>query len=407
MTFGEDIQAALASIGGDKDRALDANLDPGAACRALDAAASLVLRAAPPLAGESETHGPRPAAPLWVRVTRGSNEVRTVALRGGEAVTRTAARVALVEREESCCDSPGCDRARNYAEIWLELKPISTPGHDGAASGPKPRAAFGSASAPEKLLCFEQRTLDGEPAAAIAIAGRFARMLGVTAERAGEPLASEGAAPDPAGEDLAAADLARLALRSEGERMILRDLDNPGPRASAARNAWIGVALMLVAALGWTSLVRSLGEGGSQGAAIASGIVGALFSLAGYAFLGVARFSARYHASSAPLVAVGRDRIIVLPWVSRDGAVDVRPEGRLGAAIPLHEVRAAHAKPREEGVAVEIDTDHGPIDAVVCASARAAELWAQALTRTIDEARHPQKGATARQRARQRAAATA
>ena len=37
----------------------------------------------------------------------------------------------------------------------------------------------------------------------------------------------------------------------------------------------------------------------------------------GYAFVGVARFSARYRATSAPLVAVGRDRIIVLPWVAR------------------------------------------------------------------------------------------
>jgi hypothetical protein len=53
---------------------------------------------------------------------------------------------------------------------------------------------------------------------------------------------------------------------------------------------------------------------------------------------------------------------------------------------------------------VELDTDHGPIDAMMCSSEKAAGLWCEAVDRIADEARHPRKEATARQRARQRAA---
>jgi hypothetical protein len=120
----------------------------------------------------------------------------------------------------------------------------------------------------------------------------------------------------------------------------------------------------------------------------------------------VARFSARYRAACAPLLAVGRDKLVVLPWVGRDGAVDDRPEGRIGAAITLGEVRGTSAKPRGDGVAVELDTDHGAIDAMVCPGEAPAALWCAAVGRVVDEARHPRQGGTARQRARQRAAAT-
>jgi hypothetical protein len=119
----------------------------------------------------------------------------------------------------------------------------------------------------------------------------------------------------------------------------------------------------------------------------------ALFALAGYAFLGVARFSSRYRALSAPLVALGKDRLIVLPWVSRAGAVDARQEGRLGAAIPLVEVRAASVKPRGARYAVEIDTDHGPMDGLEADREEVARYWAASLNRVADEVRHPRAGA--------------
>src|SRR6185437_13933980 len=103
------------------------------------------------------------------------------------------------------------------------------------------------------------------------------------------------------------------------------------------------------------------------------------------------------------------DRIVVLPWVARNGAVDARPEGRLGAAIPLVEVRSATPKRRggegEATVAAELDTDHGPIDTMICPDEASAAFWCAVLDRLVDEARHPRQGATARQRARARARA--
>jgi hypothetical protein len=300
-------------------------------------------------------------------VMRGAREVGTALLRGGDGMVRRAARVELTEREEPCCDAPGCDRTRAHAEAWLVIEGI------------------GKGAKAERLLVAEGR---GEGSATRTIAALLAGVLGVPVEPR-----------------VTAAELGRLSMRTEGDRVVLRDWDSRGPRETAGRNAGIGVALMVGAVAAWLGLWRSLGPSGSSGAAIACGVLGALLTLAGYAFLGVARFSAKYGATSAPLVAVGRDRIVVSPWVGRAGAVDVRPEGRLGAAIPLHEVRSAHAAARARGAAVELDTDHGPIDAAVCSGEASAILWCGALNRAIEEARHPRQGATARQRARQKAAA--
>jgi hypothetical protein len=319
---------------------------------------------------------------------RGAREVGTAAFRGGEGMVRRADRVALTEQEEPCCDAPSCVEKRVRAEVWLVLEGI------------------GKGAAAERLLVAEGRGKAGQGSATRTIAALLADVLGVPVEPSVE--ADAAALPEALGEDVGAAELARLSMRAEGDRVILRDWDSRGPRETAGRNAAIGAALMVAAVAAWLGLWRSLSPSGSgsSGAAIACGVLGALLTLAGYAFLGVARFSAKYGATSAPIVAVGRDRIVVAPWVGRSGAVDARPEGRLGAAIPLHEVRQAHAKARGHGVAVELDTDHGPIDAVVCSGEATARLWCGALNRAIEEARHPRQGATARQRARQKAAAT-
>lgn len=383
MGLHEDVEAAIAMLGGSEgDHVVDFLVDPGAACRALDAVpehGGIVLRVAPEAGAAAAGYGPAPVMPLWIRVMRGAREVGTVALRGGDGMVRRAARVAIEEREESCCDAPGCDRTRVHAAVWLALDPVE--------------------GAPERLLVAEQRVQGSEPAVARDVAARLAAALGVPLERgsAGAEVA-EPLAVTPIGDALAAADLARFGLGTEGERVVIRDWDSAGPRTSAARNAWIGAALLVGAAAGGYALWRA-------GTVAGAGIVAALLALAGYAFLTVARFSARYRATSAPLVAIGRDRIALLPWVSRDGAVDARPEGRLGAAIALGEVRGASPQARKGGVAVELDTDHGAIDVMVCPNAAMAERWCAVLDRVIDEARHPQRGATARQRARQRAAA--
>jgi hypothetical protein len=154
----------------------------------------------------------------------------------------------------------------------------------------------------------------------------------------------------------------------------------------------------------WIKLALALTRtSGTTGEAVGFGAAAALLTLAGYAFLGVARFSSRYQARSTALLAVGRDRLIVLPWVSRTGAVDARPEGRLGAAIPLGEVRASVVADRGAEHAIVIDTDHGAIDGLASEQKAVAAFWAAALARVTDEARHPQAGASARQRARARA----
>jgi hypothetical protein len=388
MSFADDVKAALALLGGpESDPVVDFVLDPGAACRALDAVpehGGLVLRAHPEHAAAAPGYGPSPVDPVWLRVMRGAREVGTARYRGGDGMVRKAARVELEERDEPCCDAPGCERRRAHALVWLVLE---------GTSGGKD----------ERLLVAEQHAEGGSPEVARGIAARLGAALGVPILRDGKPFAAEaGEPPAPLGEALPAEVLARFAMRTEGERMVIRDWDSVGPRATATRNTWIGVVLMVMAAGIWAIFVRALGPEGSPGSAVGSGMAAALFTLAGYTFISVARFSKKYVATSAPLLAVGRDRLIVLPWVARDGAADARPEGRLGAAIPLVEVRSASACASEGGVAVRLDTDHGPFDIAVCPTDAAAELWCEALDRAVDEMRHPRAGATARQRARAR-----
>jgi hypothetical protein len=394
MGFAADCEAAVALLGGPEgDRVVDFLLDPGAACHVLDAApehGGVVVRAAAEVGPAAPGHGPVPAAPFWIRVMRGAREVGTAPLRGGDGMVRRADRVEIEEQEESCCDAPGCEGVRTRAAVWLVLDPVG--------------------GAPGRLLLAEQRAVGREAEVAQAVAGRVAQALGVALHRGGAAVEvgrDAGEPPPPVGPALSAVALARFGVQREGDRVVVRDWDSRGPRASAGRNAWIGAALAAVAAVAWFELWRSLRAGGGlDGPAIAAGVAGALFTVAAYAFLGVARFSAKYQAASAPLAAVGRDRIVVAPWVGRDGAVDARPEGRLGAAIPLGEVRQASLKRRGPAAfAVELDTDHGAIDAMVCTDQAAAELWCAVIDRAVDEARHPRQGATARQRARQRAGA--
>jgi hypothetical protein len=376
-----DIARVIAALGGPPgDPVVDFLVDPGAACGALDGRADhegIVARVFPELAAAAlPTHGPVPRPAFWARVMRGAREIG-LATSTGDGMVRRAEHVAIEERDSACCDAPGCDKKRRHTAVWIALEPYPEEG------------------APGRLLVAEQ--------CALAVAARLASALDVPLRRGAEvvePSAVDRASPpEPLGELVAATELARFSLRTEGDAVVLRDWESRGPRASAARNGWIGAVLLAAAAVAWFELWRST-QAGETGAAAAAGIVAALLTIAGYAFVGVARYSARYRAPCAPLVAVGHDRIVVLPWVGRDGAVDVRPEGRLGAAIPLGEVRSARTRSHDGGTAVELDTDHGPIDAMVCPTRASAELWCAVLDRVVEEARHPRAGATARQRAR-------
>jgi hypothetical protein len=82
----------------------------------------------------------------------------------------------------------------------------------------------------------------------------------------------------------------------------------------------------------------------------------------------------------------------------------LRPEGRLGAAIPIGEVQGVSVLDRDGKKVVELATDHGPIDALESEDAKLADALCEALRRGLDQVRHPGKGASARQRARAKAA---
>ena len=382
MPFRDDVSAVLASLGPEAERSVaDAIADPGGAAAALEKKV-IVLRAAPELAEGATGFGPDPHVPVWTYLTRGAREVIIAPLTGGEKTTRRAARVALEAAEAPCCDAPSCAALRITTAAWLVFE-------DGA-----------------RLLVAEQQTIAPTRGAVVtAFAARLAAYLDAPLEGAPSPDgdAADATIPAPLG-PLPAAELARFALRSEGDRVVLRDYAGEGPRATARRNSVVGALLMMVGVGFGTKLALGLrGGGGSTGESAAFGAAAALFLLAGYAFLGVARFSSRYKARSTALVAVGRDRLIVLPWVSRTGAVDARPEGRLGSAIPLGEVRSPAVAERGAARAIVVDTDHGAIDALSCEGEKMAAFWAAVLARVTDEARHPQASTSARQRARSRA----
>jgi hypothetical protein len=382
MPFRDDVSAVLASLGPEAEGSVaDAIADPGGAAATLEKAA-IVLRAAPELSAGATGFGPDPGVPIWIRLTRGASELVTAPLSGGEKSSRRAARVAIATTETSCCDAPSCAVQRIHTAAWLVCE-------DGA-----------------RLLVAEQHAIaPARGAAVVAFAARLAEYLGAPIEGAPSPDgdAGDAAIPAPLGAPRAV-DLARFALRTEGCRTVLRDFAGTGPRATAGRNTVIGALLLMVGVGSWIKLALALtARPATTGEAVAFGATAALFTLAGYAFLGVARFSSRYEARSTALVAIGHDRLIVLPWVSRSGAVDGRPEGRLGAAIPLGEVRSPAVADRGAARAIVLDTDHGPIDALSCEEEGVAAFWAAALARVTDEARHPQASASARQRASSRA----
>jgi hypothetical protein len=398
--FDAEVARALAAIDAPGGvAAIDALADPLGAQRELDRLqpdGPILLRAGLPLRGVVGDYGPHPIDPLWLRVTVGSKSVAVVPfrLRDGERVTARRARVesiAVEQREVSCCGAPSCALRKIHTTAWLE-----------PAQG-------------ERMAIAE--SLDGAEASdhrAHEFARRLAQALGVEMREtanyreASSHAAVEAATPaDTAREASSTSDvdggaLARFALRFEGDRRVLRDYASAFPRSSSRRNLFISFALLATAALLWFELARALrAERGSL--AIALGVFAALVSLAWYAFLGVSRFSARYVARSAPLLAIAPGSVVVRPWVARTGAVDLSAEGRLGAAIPLGEVRAPAVRPRGDLYAVELDTDHGPMDLLESESEAVATLWCDVLGRALREAAHPESRASARQRARARA----
>ncbi len=429
--FEEGVVRALAAVGAAPDAVLlDPVIDPEAVIAALaePGEGTIALRAGAALGpGEGAGYAPAPRSPVWVGVERGAAEVRIAPLElaaGAEASARSIAAVRIEEDRVPCCDDPACSAEKTRARAWLALAP-----------------AEGSL---DRLLVAEATSLAPAEARAVvtAVAAALARVTGAPLEPRREPpsrsleprrdppsrslepkrdppsgslepgpasleaaaAAEPGTAPAPAKAlpRVPASRSARFAMQSEGDRVVLRDHASAGPRASAARNTMVAVVLGAIAAGLWAMLWREASERGASNVALMLGASAAVLSLAAYAFLGVARFARRYAATSAPLVAIAPGRFVTMPWVSRAGAVDLRPEGRFGAAVPIGELHGVSVSERGGGFGVEIDTDHGAFDALV-GERDVAELWAEVLRRALAAAAHPDAKASARQRARARA----
>lgn len=429
--FDADVARALRAVGAEStDLALDPLSDPAGAARALSAEgqAPLLLRVAPELGAPARAGGipfaPTPRDPVWLRFERGASSLRVAPLRlaasggtrpggegsardagGGEAASYGAVRVEVITQQRPCCGAASCTRERTHVAAWLVLAAPAPPVERAAGE----RAAGERTSGERRLLVAEAQDLDAANAQGRveAVAAPLARALRVPLQTARgveppdeiAPRPFPEPAPEPAPQ-LTAAALARLVLRSEGEALVLRDHASLGPRASALRNGLIGAALLLAGLAFLVQALRSLSAGDS-GVAIGVGSAAALFLLAGYGFLGVARFSSRYVARSAPLLSLAQGRFVVAPWVSRAGAIDLRPEGRLGAAISASEVHATTVRARGDRFAVELATDHGPIDVLLTEHEEIARYWRDATARAIDAVRHA-GGPSAKQRLRAR-----
>lgn len=389
--FESTTDTQLQALGADPSAdALDAWVDPSAAAAALGSLAdqaSVVMRAAVELPASSNGAGtgPEPAAPWWIRVTKGSPEIKAC--------------------PEVATSKDGCD-SRRATRVVVECGPLP----DGA-SGALARATITlekkGGDAPSKLLVAEAwaRTEELAIARVRPVASRLARALSIPAslpEGSHDPEADASDASENV--RVPARKLARFSLRSEGARLVLRDFASRGPREGAGLHLVIGLILAGVSTGLWIAFANSARAVGA-GQAISLAWLGgaALFTLGAVAFLGVARFSMAYAATSEPLVAIGVGRIMVAPWVSRTGAVMLHPEGRFGAGIDLGEVRGFSVQDREGRHALEVATDHGPIDALLTDDVDIARTLANALARTLDDLR-PEAGPNARQRFRARAA---
>ncbi|MFO0593401.1 MAG: hypothetical protein U0441_38015 [Polyangiaceae bacterium] len=383
----------LNALGADPSAdALDAWADPAGAAAALGSLAdqaSLVMRAAVelPASQSSDGSGPEPAAPWWIRVTKGSAEIKACPEMGAA--------------------KDGCE-TRRASRVLVECGPLpdGAPGSIARALVALDKKGDGS---PAKLLVAEAwaRTEELACARVRPVASRLARALSVPASLPETATASEGDAADEGAPQVhvAARSLARFSLRSEGARLVLRDFASRGPREGAGFSMVVGLALAGVAAGLWFGFANSARAVGATAAVSLAWLGGAaLFTLGAVAFLGVARFSMAYGATSEPLVAIGVGRIMVAPWVSRRGAVMLHPEGRFGAGIVLGEVRGVSVQDRKGQHAVEVATDHGPIDALLTEDANIAQLLCGALSRALDDLR-PESGPNARQRFRARATA--
>ncbi len=383
------VAATVAALG--DVPAVDAHLDPRGAARFSRGKGPFWLRALPePQRGAVEDgYGPAPGAPQWLRVEPGHAEVTALA-------------------EGAKAEAPLGPRTASAVDVRVETATWGT----SAAPFTKVIARAAIVTVDGARLEIAAAVADDEVAARAgvrAVASALAGALGVPLQGATDAPPAEGedplAATAPDLEEPRGAPLARFTLGWEGDRLVLRDLASRGPR----EGSWIWtsvVAASLVGAVVASGVLAMAVRGGAPWTSIAlrAGIV-AVFALGAFAFFHVARHAIRYRAEGAPIGVFADDRVVIAPWVRRDGAIDPRPEGRFGAGVRAAEVHRVHVEPRDGRHAVSLDTAHGPIDVASLDDPAEAAILRAVVERALGGVASPNRRKTSLMRGRERATA--
>lgn len=332
----------------------DGLLDPERAGRVLSSATEALLRLAP-AAGEAEgaSYGPAPVEPRAYRITRGAR--------------------AIVPE--------GSEKALPVDDVAVETRKLDWGGWGGSPFS-KHLATVIVRSGEQTLVAAhvidtdEARAREAASALAAPLEGLFA----------GD--SPSGDASTPA---LSAETARRLALVLEGDYLVLRDFETRGPREHIARYAVLSAICAALSALTWLAFARELTGPRVLSALLGYAAVGLVLALGAVAMGEIARFASKYRAKGAPVAWFHDDRVVVGPWVSRSGAIDRQPEGRLGAAIRIAEVDDVVIKEEGGAFIVSLDTQHGPMDVLTVADRELARLYQTGILRSLCSVAAPAK----------------
>jgi len=368
--------------------AVDGWVDPGGAAQAIEQhRGALLVRARPPLDGTDddtatdEEFAPQPEDGGWLLLDR-DHEPRFLPLRTGSTTTLRVREVKLTVHSRICCDASRCAGGKGLA--WVELL-----------------TADGSLRIAERVARGQDEARHQLTHLAHAIAHQLELPPPQGTER------SERNGDDPV---LTANDLARWSLHREGGRFVLRDHASRGPRELAAREWALTAALTIGGLATWFALSRMWAQSALEVVATV-GAIGMVLSLAALATSFIARHSQAYSARSEALLYAYRSALILSPWVSRLGAIDPKPEGRYGAALPLAEIDSLDIQKATGGFALVFASSHGPYQLGVLESEQLARRWQRTLLELLDALTHvddpARKKSSARTNARSRTAQAA
>jgi len=393
------------------ENVVDATLDSDRAKTALSAG-PLWLRALPALGGPSgDGYGPAPRDPAWLRVAAGSAEVEIVVHAPSPSASKARAVAAQVTATEVIWGTAAAPTTKHIVQGAVKLEPggdhvvVAAIAQDQAeamervASVMRPLAAALGLSLGSSLAESATATPDTATPDTAALEGGAPSAKASDTPRGGRDEAQVQA--DRQAERHVGCELGRFSFGFEGDLWVLRDLAHPGPRASG----WLWTLIALSSGAGAVATLVSLATGPRAGAAwtatAAKAGVAAVFALGAFAFFHVARHALRYKAAGTPIAVFGDDRVVVMPWVRRDGAIDPKPEGRFGAGVRVAEIRKVHVLDRDGIPTVSLDTEHGEIDVAGGLGARALETIRVALEQAAASVGAPQRK-TAIMRARER-----